>query len=167
MTTENRLRILPRALLSALLLLGLLPLAGCGPSEGEVQQAREEIRQTLESYLPLMADAYRSGDLEPLEPYVAQKEIAILKKHINDLLKQGRVMDTHLLDLTIEDFNLPQWTNAYVTTVEYWDVKSYAAGSDRLLGEDPRQFSRVRYQLNRTRDGWIVLSRNRDPSLNP
>lgn len=164
MMTANRPTI---SILALLLLPALLLPAGCGPSESQIQRAREEIRQILETYLPLMAEAYRTGDLEPLRPYVAEKEIAILRTNIHGLLGRGRVMDTELLDLTIEDFNLPQWANAYVTTVEHWRVASYTAGTNFLLGEDPRQFSRVRYQLLRRGDTWLVLSRNRDPSINP
>jgi hypothetical protein len=171
MTAETRPfppRPAPATLLLALLaLLVPLTLTGCGPSETDIQQARQEVEETLRAYLPLMADAYRTGNVEPLKPYATQKEIAILEKSIHDLRQRGRVMDNKLLELTLEDFNMPQWANVYVTTVEYWDVTAYAAGSEHVLGRDERQFSRVRYQLKRTGDHWMVLARNRDPSINP
>jgi hypothetical protein len=151
----------------ALVLLVSPFLWSCGaPSEKELSEARKEIRATLMEYLPKMAEAYRTGDVTPLEGYTTQKERAILKKHIADLEKQGLTMDTKLLNLTIEDLNLVNYADAYVTTVEDWHVTTYAVGTDRVVGEDPRQNSRVRYQLQRKRDHWTILARNRDPSLN-
>lgn len=158
------------AILPALGLLLCVPLllTSCGaPSEQEVGEAREEIRATLMEYLPKMAEAYRTGEVELLEGYTTQKERAILDKHITELEQRGRTMDTELLELTIEDLNLVNYANAYVTTAERWRVTSYAVGTDRVLGEDPRQFSRVRYQLKREGDRWVVMARNRDPSINP
>ena len=156
-----------RTILMLLLVVGGL-VSSCGaPSEQDLSEAREEIRATLMEYLPEMAEAYRTGDVGPLEDYTTQKERAILDKHITELEQRGRTMDTELLELTIEDLNLVSYANAYVTTVEYWDVASYAVGTDRVLGEDPRQFSRVRYQLKREGDRWKIMARNRDPSINP
>lgn len=159
--------ILPTALSALALLLVLGLSSSCGaPSEQDLTEAREEIRATLMEYLPKMAEAYRSGDVEPLEGYTTQKERAILDKHITELERRGLSMDTELLTLTIEDLNLVNYANAYVTTVETWDVTSYAVGTDRVVGEDLGQSSRVRYQLKREGDRWIVMARNRDPSIN-
>jgi len=149
-------------------LLACLPLAtGCGPSAADREQAREEIRATLMEYLPKMAEAYRTGEVDALSDLTTEKERSILHKHIDQLASQGRSMDTELLELTLEDLNLVTYTSAYATTTELWDVKSYAVGTDQLLGQDPRQPSRVRYQLERQHGRWIILARNRDPSLNP
>lgn len=166
MASCSSLRRIPTTLV---FLLGVAALAlSCGaPSEEDLSQAREEIRATLLEYLPKMAEAYRTGDVEPLEGFTTQKERAILQKHISELEQRGRTMDTELLELTIEDLNLVSYANAYVTTVETWHVTSYAVGTDRVLGEDPRQFSRVRYQLKREGDRWTIMARNRDPSINP
>lgn len=150
------------------LLLALLPglLAGCAPDEKDAQQAREEIREMLLAYLPKMAEAYRTGDVEPLTELATERERAVLHKQITELEQQGRVVDTELLDLTIEDLNLVSYATAYVTTAENWRVRVYAVGTDRVLGEDDRQFSRVRYQLGREGGRWVVMGRNRDPAIN-
>ena len=157
----------PSIVLPIVLLSSLPWLASCGPSEAEREQAKEEIRVTLMNYLPKMAEAYRTGEVDALEGLTTQKERSILRKNIDDLASQGRSVDTELIELTIEDLNLVTYASAYVTTAEYWKVKSYAVGTDQVLGEDPRQFSRVRYQLERKQGRWIILARNRDPSLNP
>jgi len=140
--------------------------AGCSPSQKDVEQAREEIRATLLDYLPRMAEAYRTGDVEALTDRTTERERAVLHKQITELEQRGMTMDTELLDLTIEDLNLVSHATAYVTTAENWSVRVYAVGTDRLLREDPRQFSRVRYQLERERGHWTVMGRNRDPAIN-
>lgn len=155
----------PAGLLLLILLASLT--AACGPTEEQLDEIREEIRATLMEYLPEMAKAYRTGDVEPLAEYTTQKERAILLKSIRELEQKGLSYDTELLELTIEDLNVVKFANAYVTTVEYWDVTTYAVGTDRVVGHDPRQFSRVRYQLKREGDGWTIMARNRDPSINP
>ena len=154
---------LPIALLMCLVSLA----TACGPTDVDREVAKEEIRAALMEYLPKMAEAYRTGDVEALADSTTQKERAILSKHIGDLAGQGRSMDTELLDLTIEDVNLVSYSSAYVTTTEHWNVKSYAVGTDQLLGQDERQPSRVRYQLERRDGRWVILARNRDPALNP
>lgn len=151
------------ALALVALLVVLAPVACGPPSEEELRRVRDDIRAMLLEYLPKMADAYATGETEQLEPYAAPKEIAILEKNIRDLARQGRVVDTELEELTVEGLNLDRHVNAYVTTLEVWDVKVYAAGSENLLGEDDDQRSRVRYQLKRRDGQWQLLSRHSTP----
>lgn len=156
------------ALLLPLLAALVLGAGACTSSDPEqVQEASEEIRATLMEYLPKMAEAYRTGNVEPLEPYTTQKERAILKKSIREHRAAGREMDTELLELTVEDLNLQRGRKAYVITAELWAVTTYAVGTEQVLGQDPRQASRVRYQLNKVDGDWIIYNRHRDPALNP
>ena len=61
--------------------------------------------------------------------------------------------------MTIEKVTIFQHANAAVTTLEVWDVRSYALGSRTLLSEVIDQRNRVRYQLKRKEHGWVVLYR--------
>lgn len=140
------------------LLLALTPLA-CGPSPEEVKVDREEIRQNLEAYLPKLGEAYATGNIELLRGMAVEKELAHVDKKVTELAQEGRVLAPELRELTIEDVTLWSHNNAYVTTVEIWDVKSYVLGSDRLLSEDPDQAQRVKYQLKRRPEGWQILYR--------
>lgn len=147
--------------LAALLLTAVFALlTACAPSEEEVAVDREAIRQTLMDYLPLMAEAYATGDVEPLVGKATQKERAILDKNVRDLASQGRTVRTELRELTIEEIDMVSYGTAYVTTLEEWQVRVYASGTENVLGEDADQVNRVHYQLQREGDGWLVMSRN-------
>ncbi len=62
-------------------------------------------------------------------------------------------------DLAIEDINVWSYSNAYVTTVETWDLRVYSTGSEQLLSQERSQRTRVKYQLKRSDEGWLVLFR--------
>lgn len=152
----------PRPVLAPLLtLLVLLLGAGlaCTSAEERQQVDTASIEAALEAYLPLLGQAYATGELEPLEGLAAQKEIAAVAKRINDLAGQGRVIEPIFRGLTIEDVKVFNYANAYVTTVEIWDLRSLATGSREVLAEDVGQRNRVKYQLKREGDSWKVLFR--------
>lgn len=133
----------------------------CGDESSDSRQAvdRQEIQAALEVYLPLLGEAYATGDLAPLAPYAAEKEISTIRKRIEDLAVQGRTLEATFRSLTIEDFNVWNYSNAFVTTFEVWDLVVYATGTDQVLAEEIEQPSRVKYQLKREGDGWRVLYR--------
>lgn len=145
-----------RTLASLLLLGGVL---GCGETAAVSPQDEAEIATLLGSYLPRLADAYRTGDLTILEGLATEKEIAELDKRIADLADQGREVRPTLQSFDIEDINIWSYANAFVTTIEVWDLRVYATGTDQVLSEVDGQRSRVKYQLKRREEGWQVLYR--------
>lgn len=136
--------------------------AGCGEAaKREETVDRAAVQNTLEAYLPLLARAYSTGDLTPLEPYAAQKEIASIHKRVQDLANQGRTLEATLRSVTIEG-NVKVWnySNAYVTTHEVWDLVVYATGTEQVLASEYEQPNRVKYQLKREDDdSWRILYR--------
>ena len=142
-----------------ILALLLLATIACASSEERRRADTESIAAALEVYLPLLGQAYASGDLEPLEGLAAQKEIATIGKRISDLAEQGRILEAAFRQLTIEDVRIFNYANAYVTTVEIWDLRSLATGSREQLAEEIGQSNRVKYQLKREGDSWRVLFR--------
>jgi hypothetical protein len=133
---------------------------GCGgDSTSDSPVDRQEIEDTLEAYLPLLAEAYATGDLEPLRPWAAEKEIARVHKRVQDLSYQGRTLVPTFRQLTIEEVNVWNYSNAYVTTLEVWDLVVYPTGSEQVLAEEHEQPNRVKYQLKRDGDQWRVLFR--------
>jgi len=137
----------------------LLSFLACSPSPSRQAADRDEIKAFLESYLPLLGLAYASGDLGPLDAYVAQKEIATIAKHLENVSVSGRTLEPTFRSLTIEEVDVWNYANAYVTTREVWDLRLYASGSREQLGEELDHVDRVKYQLKRQEGRWRVLYR--------
>jgi hypothetical protein len=131
----------------------------CGSAEEQQKVDTESIAAALKAYLPRLGEAYSSGDTSALQGLAAQKEIAAIEKRISDLADQGRILEPSFRELTIEEATVFNYANAYVTTVEVWDLRSLATGSRQQLAEDMGQRNRVKYQLKREGDSWRVLFR--------
>lgn len=145
------------ALVAAPLLASLL---ACGPSEATQQQARAEVQELLDAYLPALAEYYRTGDASHVEGLAAPRERDRVDALILERAREGMVIDATLKRFEIESFDLYQHSNALLTTREVWDLRIRAAGSDRVIQEELGKADRYRYQVTRGDDGgWIVLSR--------
>ena len=130
-----------------------------GSSQSEQQVDRQEIQAMLEAYLPLLAEAYFSGDLGPLVPLAAQKEVSSVHKRVSDLALQGRTLKATLHSVTVEHVKVWNYSNALVTTHEVWDLEVFATGTDQILAKEYEQPNRVKYQLKREDDSWRILFR--------
>jgi len=150
-------RVLLNSIASVLAILAVS--CGGATSESEEETDRDQIQTMLEAYLPLLAQAYSTGDLSALEPYAAQKEVSSIHKRVEDLALQGRSLEATLRSVTIEQVKTWNYSNAYVTTHEVWDLVVYATGSDQILAEELEQPNRVKYQLKREDDSWRILFR--------
>jgi hypothetical protein len=138
----------------------VLLLAGCdavSPPDPEVD--RQAIETVIRSYLPELAKAYATGDRTGLRGLAVDKEIATVSHKTELLANEGKVYEPELKELVIEDVKVWQYANAFATTVETWDVRSYAIGSHTLLSEVLGQKNRVKYQLKRKDEGWVILYR--------
>jgi len=132
---------------------------GCGPSEKQEQVNRDELQAALEGYLPILGEAYATGDPSLLEGLAAEKEIARVHKRIEDLSYQGRRLVPTFRSLTIEESNVWNYSNCYVTTLEVWDLEVRATGTEQVLSSQLEQANRVKYQLKREDGHWRVLFR--------
>ena len=94
-----------------------------------------------------------------LSGYAAEKEIAVMEKRISDLLDESRVIRPSPKSVLLEDVRIFNYANAFVTSLETWDLRVYAAGTDTVLSEALDQRNRVKYQMKRRDDGWLVLYR--------
>lgn len=153
-----RLRPLAPLLLTALL--GGLVLGACGGRSPEREAAdRESLQEFFEEYLPRLAEAYRTGEVDVLAPYAAEKERAKISVVVRDLARGGEVLAPELASVRVEELTVWSEVNAYATTVEIWDIRTYALGSENVVREQLGQSNRVRYQLKRERRQWRVLWR--------
>lgn len=120
---------------------------------------RDEIQANLEVYLPLLGEAYATGNLELLREWVVEKEIARVRKRLDDLAAQGRRLVPTFRQITVEDVHVWNYSNAFVSTLEVWDLQILAVGTENVLTEELGQRNRVKYQLKREEDHWRVLFR--------
>ena len=148
----------------ALLTVTLVPLllAACGGiGEPPPEVVREELEVFLADYLPRLSEAYASQDASLLEGYAVPKELSKIEARTTELAAAGRYFAPELVELTVEDFSTWNYSNAFVSTFEVWDIRAYTLGTDILLQESLGQRNRVKYQLKRKDDGggWQVLYR--------
>lgn len=135
-------------------------LSACGGGEPAGSPDDEQaIRETLSSYVVALGEAYRGRDSSVLEEVAVPKEVAAIGRLIDEQAARGQYLDPVLQEMTVE--NLRPWnvSNAFVTTLEVWDVGLRAIGSDALIRESKAQSQRVKYQLKRLDGRWKVLFR--------
>ena len=142
------------------ILVWVLTLLACG---GEAEEgggdARPEIEALLEEYLPKLGEAYENRDPERVAGLAAAREMAAIDKRLRDIHLEGRKLVPTFRSVAIEDLQVWGYANAYVTTQEVWDVRTYSTGSDQMLTEQLDQRNRVKYQLKRIDGQWMVLFR--------
>lgn len=144
-------------LLGFVCVLGLVACSPPGVPEEEVD--KQEIQVFLEGYLPKVGQAYAQQDASVLEGVAVPKEQARIELRTEELSAAGQVYVPEFREVTVEDVSVWNYSNAFVTTLEVWDVRALAQGTERLITESLGQRSRVKYQLKRKDDSWVVLFR--------
>ena len=136
----------------------MIPVA-CSSGDGGEAAARQEIELMLNDYLPVLAEAYAEEDPLRLSEWAADKEVSRVHRLIEELADKGSVLQPTFQSVTVEDVRVWGNANAFVTTVEVWDLKSVALGSGMTVQEVNGQVNRVRYQLKKGQGRWRVLFR--------
>ncbi|REJ82144.1 MAG: hypothetical protein DWQ36_21650 [Acidobacteria bacterium] len=156
-----------RTVVAVCVLLGVLA-GGCSEERAaaDLEADKAAIEAMMREYLPRLGEAYETGNIEVLRDYAAEKEMASLLKRIGEFMEQeNRVIAPTLQSFTVEDVEIWNYANAFVTTLEVWDVRVLASGTDQVLSQSLGQRNRVKYQLKRRDSGWQVLHRNIETTL--
>ncbi len=148
-----------------LLVASLALVTACSSGYEVTDEDRAQIRTLLDTYLPLLGDAYSGGDAEVMAAVAAERERARIDRRIFDLRQEGRRLEPKMRTFTIEDIVIWNHANAYVTTLETWDLEVFAVGTDFRMSSAEDQPNRVKYQLKRLGDGWQVLHRELEETL--
>ena len=149
-----------------LLGMALVVLAACGSVTGSDPEAdRVAIEAALDAYLPKLAEAYRTKDASVLEGAAVPKEVVTVQRNLDLLKDEGRELRAVFKQLTVEDFSVWNYSNAFVSTFEVWDLQVYVLGTDTLTSEAIDQRNRVKYQMKRIGEEWVVLLRQIEPAI--
>lgn len=158
--------LLPRSqALSIVLLLAVLSGAGCGEPGSDPQVDRQEIESVLRGYLPKLGQAYAQRDTSILEGFAVPKEMARISLRTEELADTGRVFEPEFKEVTVEDVSTWNYSNAFVTTLEVWDVRSFTLGTHLQVNESLGQRNRVKYQMKRKEGSWVILYRELDQTF--
>ena len=144
---------------------GWLAVVGCrgggqdGAAEDSTAESRTAIQATLEEYLPAFAEAYGSGNLEPLRQWTVERELSGLQRRVTRLLEEGLALEPELVEVTVESVEVWSHSNAYATTLEVWNLRYYSTGAHVLFDEQLGTRQRVKYQLKLEDGRWRILYR--------
>ncbi len=153
-----------RSCIAALLLLATSG-AGCGEPGSDPVVNRQEIEEVLRQYLPKLGQAYAQRDTSILADFAVPKEMARIDLRTEELADAGRVYEPEFKQVTVEDVSVWNYSNAFVTTLEVWDVRSYTLGTHLLINESIGQRNRVKYQMKRKEGSWVILYRELDQTI--
>lgn len=151
-------------ILACCLLLSLV-LQGCGEVGGSEEVSRQEIETVLREYLPKLGQAYALRDVSILEGLAVPKELSRIQLRTDELTASGRVYEPDFKEVTVEDVSVWNYSNAFVTTFEVWDVRSFTLGTRIPVNESLGQRNRVKYQVKRKDAGWVILYRELDQTF--
>ncbi len=155
----------PWAGLVSVLLAASALLMGCSEPGSDPQVDRQEIEGVLREYLPLLGQAYAQRDTSILENYAVPKEMARISLRTEELAETGRVYEPEFREVTVEDISVWNYSNAFVTTLEVWDVRSFTLGTHLPVNESLGQRNRVKYQMKRKEGSWVILYRELDQTF--
>jgi len=139
------------------LLLALL--AACAPSAERTAADRKAIEDLLADYAARLTRAYESGDAAALAEVATGREIKRVEVRIAELAEGGRGLRPRLVRMAVDEIEAQSGTTATATTIETWDLRMVALGSEEKLGESTGQENRVVYTLMREQGRWWVISR--------
>lgn len=168
-TIHRRVRVLRRFHIASLALaIYLAGAVGCDARRGvDPEVDHSEIEALLRTYLPKLGEAYATQDTSVLEGLAVAKEMSRIELRTRELDANGQVYEPIFREITVEDVSVWNYSNAFVTTLEVWDVSSYTVGSHILVNQSLGQRNRVKYQLKRRDDSWVILYRELDQTFEP
>lgn len=137
----------------------VVAVVACGENPEGSEETRAEIRQLLDAYLPRLGEAYKNEDATAVDGLAAAREVASIEKRLRDIAMEGRRLEPTFRSVAIEEIKIWSYANAYVTTNEVWDIRTFAGGTATMLTEQLDERNRVKYQLKKIDGEWTVLGR--------
>ncbi len=114
-----------------------------------------------------MAEAYRKDDPSLLAEVATPREQARVRNAIAELARQGKSLRPTLKSLAVESIEPAGVMTAVVSTLEVWDLRVVAVGSEQTVSESLAQENHLTYNLVEEHGKWLVLSRTLRNSSEP
>jgi hypothetical protein len=131
----------------------VLLLVGCSsarPSE------HEAVRKTILRYNDLLAQGYRSLDMNPMQEVATKLQAEAEYIHMSSLAEGGVRLDPELRHIEFVKVSV-EATSASVETRERWDYRHYARADGKLALEQTGLVYVLAWDLERQADGrWLV-----------
>ena len=141
--------------------------AACSPGSEVSAEDRRAIEALLTEYTRQMAAAYQSGDASLVAPVATEREQNRLGAAIAELEGEGRGLRPQLERLSIQAIEAASRTTFTVDTLEVWDLRVVALGTEQPVSESLDQENRLTYTVIRERGQWRILSRLLRASTEP
>jgi len=148
-----------RGVRKAFLLALVALVAACGGPSEVSSEERAELEAVIRTYTEKMAAAYQSGDASLILDVATERERRRIAISIAELEDEGRGLRPELQSLAIEAIDRSGNTSVTVSTLEVWNLRVVALGSERSVTEALAQENRLTYSLIREGGQWRVLSR--------
>ena len=130
----------------------LLISTGCSTSKTDTGRIEEAIRR----YNTLLAEGYRTQDMNPLQE-VTTREQAVKLYHHMAALGEGRLrLESQLKEIDFKKIERRDTGHAVVETEEIWDFTHYRTDSGEKHAEERDFVYRMGYILQKKDGRWVI-----------
>lgn len=134
----------------------LLLLAGClALTSGCGRVSKTQARQLVERYNQVVAEAYRRGDVQLIDPVVGPNEGKKLTGLIGVRLDLGMTLDSQLLSLEVTGVEAAK-NELRVSTRERWSYRDLRIGTGEQVGEASQDSYQMTYYFTNSNNAWLV-----------
>ena len=125
--------------------------AGCSRQKSDC-----EMERVIKRYNILLAEGYRTQDMNPLQE-VTTREQAVKLYHHMAALGEGRLrLESQLKKITLKKVERRDPDHAVVETEEVWDFTHYRTDSGQKYAEERDFVYRMGYILQKKDRRWII-----------
>ncbi|GAM07816.1 hypothetical protein OR1_00085 [Geobacter sp. OR-1] len=140
-----------------LLLLATLVLYACTLSNPAADTERQ-VKSVIMRYNQLLADGYRSMNMNPLQEVATVEQATRLYHHMAALGEGKLRMDSALKGITFVKTEYPRPGEAVIQTRENWDFTHINIDTGKKFAEERGFIYEMRYQMKRDGSRWAITN---------
>jgi hypothetical protein len=140
---------------SVVLLVALCLVGGCSKGPDMLPED-QSIRSTISRYDELLANGYRSLDMNQMREVASQTQAEAEYVHMSSLAEGGLRLDPQLRSLEFVRVSI-EATSAQAETRETWDYRHFSRATGALVAEQKGLVYHLAWDLSReSSGGWLV-----------